>query len=352
MASKKQAKAALDTLISKSRVHLYKPIQIAEILYHARTAPNTINLLNLEDYRNKSKKWRDDISVVLLGRVCTSSARFQDDLFNANAIPPDILNKLGNENARTNGAVEAYIYRCFTRKHTQLSEAFTYALCSTKESFQVGEFIGSFWREPGLKRSIDKIYEIVVYSLFSTLVSALELKVEISINPQKHALLSEFEDFAQMVMSLDISNPSNIQDARVFRVGITNAADRGLDMYSNWGPAIQIKHLSLDEDLAEDIVGSVSSDRIVIVCKDAEASVIVSLLNQIGWKSRLQSIVTESNLTIWYEKALRGTYADLLGSELLSCLCEEIANEFPSLDETPTVLRERGYDQITDPFWS
>lgn len=352
MPNREQAKAALDSVIRKSRVHLYKPIQIAEILYRARTAPDAIDLLNLEDYRTKSKKWRDDISVVLLGRVCTSSARFQDDLFNTNAIPPEILNELGNENARTNGAVEAYIYRRFMSKHTQLSEALTYALGATKESFQVDVFIGSFWREPGLKRSIDKVYEIVVYSLFSTLVSALELKVEISINPQKQALLSEFEDFAKMVMCLDIGNPSNVQDARVFRVGVTNAADRGLDMYSNWGPAIQIKHLSLDEGLAEGIVGSVSSDRIVIVCKDAEERVILSLLNQIGWRSRIQSIITESDLTTWYEKALRGTYAEMLGDELLLSLCEEIANEFPSLDETPEVLRERGYEEITDPFWS
>lgn len=34
--SVEEAKAALDSLIRKSRVHLYKPIQIAEILYHQR----------------------------------------------------------------------------------------------------------------------------------------------------------------------------------------------------------------------------------------------------------------------------------------------------------------------------
>ena len=31
------AKNALDSLITKSRVHLYKPIQIAEILFNERT---------------------------------------------------------------------------------------------------------------------------------------------------------------------------------------------------------------------------------------------------------------------------------------------------------------------------
>ena len=352
MVTKEQAKNSLDSVIRKSRVHLYKPIQIAEILYHARIEPKSLNLGNLEEYRNKSKKWRDDISRVLLGRVCTSSARFQDDLFNANAIPPAVLVELEKENERTDGAVEAYIYGKFTNRYAQLSEALNYVLNASKEDFDIRVFIDSFRHEPGLKRSIDKVYEIVVYSLFTTLVAALELQVTISIGFEKQELLSDFTDFAKMVMCLDVDNLTKQQDAKVYRVGVTNAADRGLDMYSNWGPAIQIRHLSLNEELAEDIVSSVASDKIVIVCKDAEERTILSLLTQIGWRNRIQSIVTESDLTNWYEKALRGTYADKLGNELLLYLCGEIANEFPSIDNTPEILKSRGYDGINDIFWS
>ena len=47
-------KKALDTVITKSRIHLYKPIQIAEILYHIRRYGD-INPLELEEYRTKSK---------------------------------------------------------------------------------------------------------------------------------------------------------------------------------------------------------------------------------------------------------------------------------------------------------
>ncbi|WP_421781084.1 HaeII family restriction endonuclease [Gardnerella sp. DNF01195] len=349
-ANRSTAKAALDAIIQKSRVHLYKPIQIAEILYRDRTIGD-INLLNLEDYRTRSKKWRDDICCVLLGRVCTSSAKFQDDLFNETAIPPVLINELGKEDKRTNGAVEAYIYNRFINKHIQLSDALDYCMEASKNDFDVKHFINSFWDEPGLKRSLDKIYEIVVYSLFSTLVDALNLKVEISVDSDKSALLSEFEDFAKMVMCIDFSHPSYMQGARVYRVGVTNAADRGLDMYSNWGPAIQIKHLSLNVELAQNIVNSVSSDRIVIVCKDAEKNVIISLLTQIGWKSHIQSVVTENNLIDWYEKALRGKYSDLIGDKLLLCLCEEIAEEFPSVDSIPDILKNRHYDKISDSFW-
>ncbi|MCL2564137.1 MAG: HaeII family restriction endonuclease [Oscillospiraceae bacterium] len=350
MTGRTQAKAALDALIRKSRVHLYKPIQVAEILYHARTNPGSIDLSNLEDYRTKSKKWRDDVCIVLLGRTSTSSSKFQDDLFNDSAIPPSVLVELGTENIRTNGTVEAYIYRQFTNRYAQLSEALRYA--TTSDNFDVKVFIDSFRHEPGLRRSIDKIYEIVVYALFTTLVSALELQVEISIQADKHALLTEFSDFANMIMCLDADGMASTQEAKVYRVGITNAADRGLDMYSNWGPAIQIKHLTLSEELAGDIVGGVASDKIVIVCKDAEERTILSLLNQLGWKNRIQSIVTESDLQNWYGKALRGTYASDLGDKLLACLCDEIANEFPSVYDTPEILKSRKYEDIQDDFWS
>ena len=84
-------------------------------------------------------------------------------------------------------------------------------------------------------------------------------------------------------------------------------------MWANFGMAIQIKHLSLTEYLAENIVSSVSSDRIVIVCKDTEQKIIVSLLNQIGWKSKIQSIVTETDLIEWYEKSLRGKFSNIIG---------------------------------------
>ena len=350
MDSRKEAKNALDKVIEKSRVHLYKPIQIAEILYRART-DKSLDLLDLEQYRTKSKKWRDDMSMPLLGRICTSSAKFQDNLFDENAIPPRILNELGKENARTNGAVEAYIYSSFTEKHSQLSHSLDYCLNADTKTFDVKKFIEAFWSEPGLRRSLDKVYEIIVYALFSTIVETLNFQVTLSVAEDKIDILKEFEDFADKVMRVDCRNPTFIQDAKVYRMGVTNAADRGLDMYSNWGPTIQIKHLSLSVELAENIVSSISSDKIVIVCKDAEKDIILSLLTQIGWRCHIQSIVTESNLIEWYEKALRGKYADKMGEKLLDVLRGEIGEEFPSVRALPDALKERHYERIDDDFW-
>ncbi len=306
---------------------------------------------DLESYRNSSKAWRDEVSRELVGRVCNSSARFQDNLFDENAVPPRVIKVLAEENARTGGAVEAYIYRQFSSKHDQLASALEMCNRSTKETFDLKAFIDSFWKEPGLKRSLDKVYEIVVYALFSTLIDAMDMEVEVSVSSDKLDILSEFGDFAKKVMCLDINIHEHKERAKVYRVGVTNAADRGLDMYSNWGPAIQIKRLSLDVELAEDIVAGIASDRIVIVCKDAEKDVILSLLTQIGWRSRIQSIVTENDLRDWFEKALRGQSSNILGDTLLAKMRKELVKEFPSIEKTPEILTDRHYSDVQGKDW-
>src|SRR3989304_5038796 len=104
------SKKALDLVIRKSRVHLYKPIQIAEILYHHRTERGW-DLSDLESCRNVSKRWRDEVSLLLVGRRSTSSQKYQDNVFEANAMPPTLLKELGEENKRGRGFIESYIYK-------------------------------------------------------------------------------------------------------------------------------------------------------------------------------------------------------------------------------------------------
>ena len=175
--NRSDSKKAIDSLIKKARVHLYKPIQIAEILYRDRVLGD-IDLQELETYRTKSKKWRDVICVPFLGRTSTSSAKYQDDLFNKNAIPPNVLHQLGIENNNGNGVVEAYIYERFRKRLFQMSNALDYARINNRQSFILTDFLDLFWQEAGLKRSIDKIYEIVVYSLFTVLVEELDIVVK------------------------------------------------------------------------------------------------------------------------------------------------------------------------------
>lgn len=340
-----KAKQKLDNVISRSRVHLYKPIQIAEILYRDRVHKD-IDITDVGTYRTKSRKWRDDISLELLGTICTSSISFQDALFGPKAIPNESMVELSNFNKENNGIVEAYIYSKFSGKYEQLNLALNLCKKAEKSSFQLFDFINSFSSESGLKRSLDKIYEIIVYSLFSVIVENTGAEVSISIPSKNISILKEFSKLTKALMDLDPESMICTGNARIYRVGVTNAADRGIDMYANWGPLVQVKHLSLDVELAENIVGSVTSDKIVIVCKQAEKSVINSIVNQVGWKSRVQAIITELDLICWYEKALRGEYSDLLGQKLLNRLAEEVMIEFPSTGGFPDVIIKRNYEDI------
>ncbi len=347
-----EAKTALDKIITKARVHLYKPIQVAEILHRSRVY-NDITLSDVETYRTVSKRWRDTVCIQFLGRASTSSARYQDDLFSESATPPRILEILGEENNNKSGIVEKYIYDKFSERYTQMASALNYCTERNAGDFQLREFLDLFWNEPGLKRSLDKIYEIVVFSLFSTLIEEIEVMINVSFNRDKTDILTEFQDFSDKIIGLNPEVDNFTIPAKLNRVGVTNAADRGLDMWANYGTVVQIKHLSLDERLAEDIVSSVSANRIVIVCKDCEEKVITSLLSQIGWKSKIQSIIKETELIGWYEKALRGRYSESLSAKLLQSLQDEIVNEFPSTDTTEfeKFYKARGYDSLNDDYW-
>jgi HaeII restriction endonuclease len=189
-----QARVSLDRIIKISRIHLYKPIQIAEILHRDRVNQD-IDLNDINTYRNKSKAWRDLITERFVGRSSSSSAEYQEALF-TKAMPPQTLAILGEENRLKGGIIEAYIYRRFAERFTQLSSALQYYDRHDLTNFEVQDFINLFWNEPGLRRSIDKVYEIIVYSLFSILVEALEVTITISINRDKVSLLEEFADFA------------------------------------------------------------------------------------------------------------------------------------------------------------
>lgn len=348
-----EAKQQLDKVIQKARVHLYKPIQIAEVLYRDRVVKD-INLGDLETYRTPSRQWRDIVCVRFLNRTSTSSARYQDDVFNENATPPAILKVLGQENRKTNGAVEAYIYKCFQNRQFQMIGALSYANETSYRDFHLNRFLELFWHEAGLRRSIDKIFEIVVYALFIVVIRELKTTIKVSIPKENLPLLNEFKDFTQSIMGITPDILYQEIPASVSRVGVTNASDRGLDMWANFGPAIQIKHLSLTEELADDIVRSVSADKIVIVCKEAEERIVKTVLSQLGLKDKIQGIVSEKHLSEWYEKALRGTFSKTLGPKLLKTIQNELKAEFPTSDQTDFLefFKSRKYHEIKNQNWN
>ena len=348
MSTLKEAKDRIDLLIAKARVDLYKPIQIAETLRMARHDA-TIDLANLETYRLPSISWRDLVTISLLGKKSSSSARYQHDVWNETAMPPSLLTLLDIENKVTNGAVERYIYLQFMERQATVTEIIAAVELANPNTFLLEDLLTLFVRTAGIRRSIDKVYEIITYALFETIVQGMGATVTISVPPESKELLAEFADLAKVLLGIEPEKMDWTAPAHVYRAGVTNAADRGLDMWANFGPAVQIKHLSLDEKLATMIIDQVESDRIIIVCKDADAKTLQIVLSQIGWGKRVQGVVKESNLIEWYDRCLRGRFKDTLASPLLERLREGFKAEFPATAKGVEFCEQRGYFKMAVP---
>lgn len=348
------AKVRLDRIINKTRTRFYKPIQIAEVLYRSRVVQD-IDIFKQETYRIRSKEWRNIISKRLLNQYSTSSSRFQDDIWNNNAMPPNILKILDQENKNNAGVVEFYIYqRLIERQGTIISIIEKVKSYQDKpDKLYLKELLSLFRNKSGLKRSIDKCYEIITYSLFETIVRGLEVQINIKVNPQKSEMLKEFQELVKVLLNLDSENLEWSELAHIYRVGVTNAADRGLDMWANFGPAIQVKHITVDENDVEQIVEQVESDHIIIVCRDTDAKIIQTIMRQISWGRRVRGIVTEAQLSKWYDLCLRGQFSPNLSSILVNLLIQSFENEFPEATNQAKIIKEfcqeRNYHQIDIP---
>lgn len=344
-----QAKGWLDQIIGKARVDLYKPIQIAEVLRESRQG-GEIDILKLEEYKNPSIHWRNRVTEELSGKKSTSSANYQHAVWSE--MPAEALRVLNKENRDTGGAVERYVYMKYQERQGTVAEIIAAVDEATPEEFRLESLLALFEARAGIRRSVDKAYEIVVHSLFESLVVALEATVKVAVPESNRPLLEEFSELAAVLLGVESGSMEWEQSAHVYRVGVTNAADRGLDMWANFGPAVQVKHLSLNSRLAVEVVDQVESDNIVIVCRDSDEETIRTITDQIGWGRRVRGIVNESQLVQWYALSLRGKFSDRLAWPLIERLREGFRAEFPQTATMAEFFERRGYLHLGPPnFW-
>lgn len=343
-----QLRDRIDRLFGASNIYAFRLIRIAEILYRYRTKGD-FDLLELVEYERHSVEWGDEVSNEFFGRLPTSKQINRRKLFDPNAMPPVLLAELGSLNKAGNGFVEAYIYRALETRLLSVREVDDYVKGSTADTFSLTELVSFFQFDQGLRRSVDKMYEILVYALFSTIVRALEATVTLEIGNKDENILRDFDIFIKMVLGIDSDQARVIVPAALYRVGVTNAADRGLDMWANFGPAIQVKHLTLTAELIEGIADGITADKMVIVCIDTEREPIASLLTQVGMGERIQGIVTIKDLDDWYKMCLSEKYRDNLGKNLLKDVRREFDAEFPSSKEIGSFMKSRGYDKMEIP---
>lgn len=348
------AKQRLDRLIGKSRSDLYKPVAIAEILFRSRVE-KAIRLDVKEDYRRRSYEWMRAIILELHNKTTSLNSRYWDQTFDDDVVPPSALVELGAINETGRGLVETYIYAHIRAKFAALG-VIRHELKTVKPGeFRLISFLRRFEEDSRFRRSVDKAYEIVVYALFNSVVAELKAEVTLSVDVERGLVLRDFEDFARLVLGVDVDRPSISCPARLFRVGTANANDAGLDMWANFGPAVQVKHLSLSADQVGDICQGVQADQVIVVCKSADALAISTIIKQLGLDQKLRGMITDADLERWYSQCCGDRYKETLGRNVIDGILREMWLEFPlaDLDRFDAFCNRRGYEINTlDGEWA
>lgn len=344
-------KAEIDTLISNARFRCHRPIRVAEILHHSRT-DETIEVTDVESYRVESGNWRDQVSVRLTGKGSSSSRSYQKDF--SNLVDPDNLEQLDRVNRAQDGIVENYIYRRLkTDKWSGLIAAQEYVAETDVREFSFDEYM-ALTEQSGLEE--DSMLEIAVYALFSAITRELDARARLELGRPDSAILDAFEGFVETFLGLDAGQSSFETAVDIHRAGQgTYAADKGVDIGTNFGTMVQVKHVTLDAEQASAIETNAYVDRVVVVCRDAERDVITSVSEQLGFE-KIAGVVTVSQLGDWYDDCF-GSYASQLGTKTLTSLRREFREEFQSgswrVPDIGAFLAERGYDaDQLDGEWS
>lgn len=252
-------------------------------------------------------------------------------------------------NTAEDGLVESYIYhRLKHDKWGSLIAARDYINESAVDDFSFKRYMELTTEVGGLQD--DALLEIAVYALFNSIAEAVEAKAKLEIETPDEAILGDFSEFIATFMGLDEGDTTFETLVDIHRAGqATYAADKGVDIGTNFGTMVQVKYVSLTRETINDIEENSYVDRIVVVCRDAEKDVIERVSKQLGFE-RVRAIVTIADLEAWYETALR-SYPSRLGRPLLRHLRHEFNEEYRNGDtKVPPVddlIAERDYDRAT-----
>lgn len=337
-------KDRLDELIHKTGMHFYRPILIAEILHHDRII-NRIDFADPNSYRSRQiiSQWRETICPRLIGHAPILKGQALLRLFDQ-ALPPSILQELAEANRYGHGVVEAYLYRHLRNRLMKVAEVRALLAAAKPENFDVNCFVGRF-EDPRLRRNIRQAYEILGYALFASLAKHLRAAIKLDVDSRSINILRDFGDSAYLLLGIDAAK---ITASQLGRVDVANAADAGLDMWANFGPAIQVKHITIQsKEEVDEITDRIMADQVVIVCKQAESAVIEAVMSQTDLRDRIRGFVTEVDLIAWCDLCKSEKYRATLGSDLIAELRRQFDLEFPSSDDgrVEAFFRERGYDQ-------
>ncbi|MCH9034921.1 MAG: HaeII family restriction endonuclease [Planctomycetes bacterium] len=118
------------------------------------------------------------------------------------------------------------------------------------KKFDLAIFLAHFTGKSTITRLAGKVYECVAFSILHHLLQDVRLRVSLkfdSINRNHDAVPAKF---LRDLLGATEHGPPDPFKGELYRAGVANAADRGIDIFSNFGPIVQVKHQHLTASLA------------------------------------------------------------------------------------------------------
>lgn len=337
-----RAKQKLDMMVRKAHGPAYRVLTGIELLYRLR-----IGEADLRDPGRLAKMapgWVDAMSKTLYGHKAGQNGNYAKHWFGP-MIDLAMLEALAEANKRNDGKVEMYLFFAILAKRNRLAEVRRHLAAQPPEALDVANILARFENDQDLRAATGQVYEVVVHALFDVITTMLGATVQLTLAPPADDMLQDFDDFCVELLGVPPGQRVLQVPARLFRNSTTYGNDGGIDIWANFGPVVQVKHVSLDVDAVDEIEGDLNADRIIVVCDDADRRVIEAVTGAVGSDRRIKAIITKSQIVKWYQTAMLPKYSRWTVPGLHSRMCEEFDREIPVGERTrfEEVARARGY---------
>ena len=216
---------------------------------------------------------------------------------------------------------------------------------SDPKEFSLRQFLDQCCQSQ-LQRVKERIYEIIACAIIATLTRFLDVQVITTVSAKRFQLVANDEILLAAVLGMPKGTPQKTVAGRLSRLGLTSAADGGVDIVSNFGFVAQVKHAALDARLLSKIYGAVQIEGMTVICRSVKFS---SSSGSEG--PNTFSVITEDDLVRWSDQIVRGDF----GLGAADFLCERLTAglrlEFPACDpvDFAAFMTERAY--IDMPPW-
>ena len=348
-----EAKAKLDQVIGAARTDFYKPIQIAETLRQRRLGTGVV-FAAPATYYNQSLGWRNEVTRKLTGKASSSSQQYQHAVWSI--VDPQALEFLNLENSTSGreGMVERYVYDRYSSKQQLIIGVINYVAEANPQTFSLADLLDRFAAGTGMGSSIDRAYEAISYVLLRTAIQAAGVEVTRTvrwdIHDEAHQLL---EAPLQAVAGMLKPGEAVVQPGRLFRGGDVNSADSGLDMWANFGTAVQVKHVAMNAAAIGQLLGKLDASEVVVVCKSITEGDRQVAVEKAAQNHKTLRIVQASDLVQWYDQLCASDGSDNWPSMVLGELTHVLQSEFPQAVRFAEFYAERQYAAVhTSPLWA